>query len=201
VLCDSQTCSLVLWCHCTNSVILIKSTDIVCGRVCICLNVGSCGSRNVWHADPLGLASGPSAGGVVTSLYWCESQSWIFLLEWSLPPEPLLFFRYSRTCSSVRDLLKHRRCSDCWLEKWIKCWQLANSVLGFVKQWFLNLFFSSPSWCSEGHRPILGHTQEYSLCFKAFCTQQDGEDEKSNWQTWSCPDARHEIIPGVAVRL
>lgn len=155
----------------------------MCGRVCICLNVGACGSRNVWHADPLGLASGPSAGGVVTSLYWCESQSWIFLLEWSLPPEPLLSFRYSRTCNSVRDVLKNHRCSDCWLEEWIKCWQLANSVLGFVKQRFLNRFFSSPSWFSEHHRPILGHTQEYSLCFKGFCTQQDGKDEKIKWQT------------------
>jgi hypothetical protein len=65
---DREVRSFVLWYHCSNSVSLIKSTDIVCRRVCICLNVGSCGSRNVWHADPLGLASRPSAGGVVTSL-------------------------------------------------------------------------------------------------------------------------------------
>lgn len=151
----------------------------MCGRVCICLNVGSCGSRNVWHADPLGLASGPSAGGVVTSLYWCESESWICLLEWPLPHAPLLSFRYSRTCNSVRDVLKDHRWLGCWLEKWIKCLQFANGALGFVKQWFLNIFFSSTSWCSEHDHPILGHTQEYSMWFKGFCTQQDRKNEKS----------------------
>jgi hypothetical protein len=64
--CDSQTWSFVLWYYCSSNMRLIKSSDIACGRVCICLNVGSCGSRNVWHADPLGFASQPSAGGVVT---------------------------------------------------------------------------------------------------------------------------------------
>lgn len=114
----------------------------MCGRVCICLNVGSCGSRNVWHADPLGLASGPSAGGVVTSLYWCESESWICCLKWPLPPAPapLVSFRYSKSCNSVRDVLKYSRCSGCWFEKWIKCLQLANSPLLFCSAVVLKYF-------------------------------------------------------------
>jgi hypothetical protein len=73
---DSQMWSFVLWYYCSSSVSLIKSSDIACGRACICLNVGSCGSRNVWHADPLGFASQPSAGGVVTSLLLMWIRIW-----------------------------------------------------------------------------------------------------------------------------
>lgn len=174
---DMLTCIVVsLYQQCDSNIV---------SWYCVWTRVYLSKCRVLWQSECV--ARRPPGAGVGTISGRCchiVVLMWITILDIPFGMVPtsrtLRSFRYSRTCNSVRDVLKHRRCSDCWLEKWIKCWQLANSVLGFVKQWFLNLFFSSPSWCSEHHRPILGHTQEYSLVLRGFVRSEMGKMRKVN---------------------